>query len=228
VGHKLPQQVVKQQQAVAAAQNHMMHGQAHQYKQQPVSHMMYDESLNPVVVFNNNHVDGAGYAPATTTGHFQQQFNRPAGLKTQQQQQQFRSNSQDEYVHRFCAASSSDPNQQIWVPREEAGGCGGETDHMVMTDESAAAAANMADLSLEDDPTAFTIKRHLIQLQEEQKQVDVLKKIIEQKLKVQLPQVASVEELGVALADGVILCHLMNQIFPRAIQIIHVPSLALV
>ena len=106
-------------------------------------------------------------------------------------------------------------NQQIWIPREDL--------TVPLTDEDEE--NNGADLDMLD-PTAFTIKRHLIQIQEEQKQVELLKRIIEQKLKVQLPHVASVEELGMALADGVILCHLVNQIFPRAIQIIHVPSLA--
>jgi hypothetical protein len=78
---------------------------------------------------------------------------------------------------------------------------------------------------------AFTIRRHIVQVQEEQKQIETLKKIIETKLKIQLPAVmqsalSSQDELGVALADGVILCHLMNQIMPRAIQLIHVPTLA--
>ena len=75
---------------------------------------------------------------------------------------------------------------------------------------------------------AFTIRRHFIQIQEEQKQIETLKKTIESKLKIQLPSASSIDEIGVALADGVILCHLMNQIFPRAVQIIHVPSLAMV
>ena len=67
-------------------------------------------------------------------------------------------------------------------------------------------------------------------MQEEQKQIDTLRKSIESKLKIQLPQAStsSAEEFGVALSDGVVLCHLMNQIFPRAIQIIHVPSMAVV
>lgn len=75
---------------------------------------------------------------------------------------------------------------------------------------------------------AFTIRRHIIQVQEEQKQIDALRKAIESKLKVQLPSASTIDELGVTLADGVILCHLVNQIFPRAVQVIHVPSLAMV
>lgn len=94
--------------------------------------------------------------------------------------------------------------QQVWVPRDDLPN----------------------DLDNNEMNSAFTMRRHLLQIQEDQKQIEMLKKTIEQKLKVQLPN--SVDELGVALSDGVILCHLINQIFPRAVQIIHVPSLAMV
>lgn len=107
--------------------------------------------------------------------------------------------------------------QQIWVPREE----------------SLQTQINLLhgkEMNIESDNInpAFTIRRHFIQIQEEQKLIDTLKKSIEAKLKIQLPSANSVEEMGVSLADGVVLCHLMNQIFPRAVQIIHVPSMAMV
>jgi hypothetical protein len=77
---------------------------------------------------------------------------------------------------------------------------------------------------------AFTIRRHIVQIQEEQKQIESLRKSIEAKLKIQLPlsTTSSAEEFALTLADGVVLCHLMNQIFPRAVQIIHVPTMAVV
>lgn len=46
-----------------------------------------------------------------------------------------------------------------------------------------------------------------------------LRKIIESKLKIKLPQ-----DVGEALQDGVILCHLANQLRPRSIMCIHIPS----
>jgi hypothetical protein len=113
---------------------------------------------------------------------------------------------------------SQPQQQQIWVPREE----------------SLQTQINLLhgkEINIETDINinpAFTIRRHFIQIQEEQKLIDSLKKSIEAKLKIQLPSANSVEEMGVSLADGVVLCHLMNQIFPRAVQIIHVPSMAMV
>lgn len=68
----------------------------------------------------------------------------------------------------------------------------------------------------------FTIRRQIIQTQEEAKQIEALKKLIESNLNVQLP--GSCEEIGQRLADGVILCHLMNQMYPHSILPIHVPS----
>lgn len=76
--------------------------------------------------------------------------------------------------------------------------------------------------------SAFTIRRHLIQMEQEQKQAEAVRKAIESKLKIQLPVTNTVEELATCLADGVVLCHLMNQVFPRAIQMIHLPSLSMV
>lgn len=46
---------------------------------------------------------------------------------------------------------------------------------------------------------------------------------IESRLKVLLP-----EDVGAALMDGVVLCHLANHICPRSVASIHVPSPAVV
>ncbi|XP_041349958.1 leucine-rich repeat and calponin homology domain-containing protein 2-like isoform X8 [Gigantopelta aegis] len=65
----------------------------------------------------------------------------------------------------------------------------------------------------------FTIRRqHEMQLEEIQ-QMDQLRNTIESRLKVTLP-----DNLPEALKDGVVLCHLANQIRPRSVASIHVPS----
>lgn len=46
---------------------------------------------------------------------------------------------------------------------------------------------------------------------------------IETRLKICLP-----EDLGSALMDGVVLCHLVNHVRPRSVASIHVPSPAVV
>lgn len=137
--------------------------------------------------------------------------------------------------------------QQIWVPREEMMSPTQQMSHYNTqhhhhhhhtaiipkpqpTPQQNLTLCNGKELpsDLQNINPAFTIRRHIIQIQEEQKQIETLKKSIETKLKIQLPATNSIEELGVALSDGVVLCHLMNSIFPRAIQIIHVPSLPVV
>lgn len=179
------------------------------YKATP-HQMMYDESLNPIVMFGNNIEPSKHSSNPYAVGNLYNRTSRPTSVNpTTTNNNVNRSSSQD---HMTSNNNKFNTSQQIWVPRDD-----------FLMDETRE--DTTADLM---DPTAFTIKRHLLQIQEEQKQVELLKRIIEQKLKVQLPQVASVEELGVALADGVILCHLMNQIFPRSIQLIHVPSLSMV
>ncbi|KAJ3590683.1 hypothetical protein NHX12_008632 [Muraenolepis orangiensis] len=54
---------------------------------------------------------------------------------------------------------------------------------------------------------------------EEAQQVEQLRKNIEARLKVSLPS-----DLGAALTDGVVLCHLANHVRPRSVSSIHVPS----
>ncbi|XP_076356306.1 DISP complex protein LRCH3-like isoform X2 [Tachypleus tridentatus] len=68
------------------------------------------------------------------------------------------------------------------------------------------------------DPN-FTFRRELEKAREEQELIEKLRRIIETRLKVTLP-----DDLGSALMDGVVLCHLANQVRPRSVCSIHVPS----
>ncbi|XP_051869229.1 leucine-rich repeat and calponin homology domain-containing protein 1 isoform X2 [Pristis pectinata] len=65
----------------------------------------------------------------------------------------------------------------------------------------------------------FTIRRKMEQMREEKEHIEQLRENIETRLKINLP-----EEIGAALMDGVVLCHLVNQIRPRSVLSIHVPS----
>nr|XP_023416160.1 leucine-rich repeat and calponin homology domain-containing protein 3 isoform X2 [Cavia porcellus] len=65
------------------------------------------------------------------------------------------------------------------------------------------------------DPTECITR----QREEELKLIDQLRKHIEYRLKVSLPC-----DLGAALTDGVVLCHLANHVRPRSVPSIHVPS----
>ncbi|XP_077339377.1 leucine-rich repeat and calponin homology domain-containing protein 1 isoform X3 [Lithobates pipiens] len=73
--------------------------------------------------------------------------------------------------------------------------------------------------NLESVDPQFTIRRKMEQLREEKELLDNLRENIEIRLKICLP-----EDLGSALMDGVVLCHLVNQIRPRSVGSIHVPS----
>ncbi|XP_069614379.1 leucine-rich repeat and calponin homology domain-containing protein 1 isoform X1 [Ranitomeya imitator] len=73
--------------------------------------------------------------------------------------------------------------------------------------------------NLEAIDPQFTIRRKMEQMREEKELVDSLRENIEMRLKICLP-----EDLGFALMDGVVLCHLVNQIRPRSVGSIHVPS----
>ncbi|KAF6728833.1 Leucine-rich repeat and calponin homology domain-containing protein 2 [Oryzias melastigma] len=68
------------------------------------------------------------------------------------------------------------------------------------------------------DPS-FTIRRKMEHLREEIEQIGLLRQNIESRLKVLLP-----DDVGAALMDGVVLCHLANHISPRSVCSIHVPS----
>ncbi|MEE6509639.1 hypothetical protein FKM82_027098 [Ascaphus truei] len=60
---------------------------------------------------------------------------------------------------------------------------------------------------------------HSKQRREELEVTEQLRKNIESRLKVSLPN-----DLGAALTDGVVLCHLANHVRPRSVPSIHVPS----
>ncbi|CAL1573599.1 unnamed protein product [Knipowitschia caucasica] len=68
------------------------------------------------------------------------------------------------------------------------------------------------------DPS-FTMRRKMEHLREELEQIALLRQNIESRLKVLLP-----DDVGAALMDGVVLCHLANHISPRLVSSIHVPS----
>ncbi|CAF1054326.1 unnamed protein product [Adineta ricciae] len=71
------------------------------------------------------------------------------------------------------------------------------------------------------DNSIFSMQRHTFHSKEENIQLEQMKKIIEDRLKVTLP-----DDIAYALSDGVVLCHFINQIRPRSVQSIHVPSQA--
>ncbi|KAG8448342.1 hypothetical protein GDO86_015435 [Hymenochirus boettgeri] len=68
------------------------------------------------------------------------------------------------------------------------------------------------------DP-GFTMRRKMEHLREEREQIKQLRNNLESRLKVILP-----DDIGAALMDGVVLCHLANHIRPRSVASIHVPS----
>ncbi|XP_006884613.1 PREDICTED: leucine-rich repeat and calponin homology domain-containing protein 1-like [Elephantulus edwardii] len=73
--------------------------------------------------------------------------------------------------------------------------------------------------NLESVDPQFTIRRKMEQMREEKELVEQLRESIEMRLKVSLH-----EDLGAALMDGVVLCHLVNHVRPRSVASIHVPS----
>ncbi|KAM5276263.1 DISP complex protein LRCH3 isoform 6-T6 [Hipposideros larvatus] len=69
------------------------------------------------------------------------------------------------------------------------------------------------------DSTDSITRQNSRQREEELELIDQLRKHIEHRLKVSLPC-----DLGAALTDGVVLCHLANHVRPRSVPSIHVPS----
>uniref|UniRef100_H0WVE6 Leucine rich repeats and calponin homology domain containing 3 n=1 Tax=Otolemur garnettii TaxID=30611 RepID=H0WVE6_OTOGA len=69
------------------------------------------------------------------------------------------------------------------------------------------------------DATDSVTRQNSKQREEELELIDQLRKHIEYRLKVSLPC-----DLGAALTDGVVLCHLANHVRPRSVPSIHVPS----
>ncbi|XP_042313328.1 DISP complex protein LRCH3 isoform X9 [Sceloporus undulatus] len=80
---------------------------------------------------------------------------------------------------------------------------------------SSPASATTPAISSEDHCTNHSSKLR----EEEAELIEQLRKNIEARLKVSLPS-----DLGAALTDGVVLCHLANHVRPRSVPSIHVPS----
>ncbi|XP_050819748.1 DISP complex protein LRCH3 isoform X4 [Gopherus flavomarginatus] len=70
-----------------------------------------------------------------------------------------------------------------------------------------------------NDSTDSRARQNSRQREEELELIEQLRKNIESRLKVPLPS-----DLGAALTDGVVLCHLANHVRPRSVPSIHVPS----
>ncbi|XP_062484988.1 DISP complex protein LRCH3 isoform X6 [Pezoporus occidentalis] len=74
-------------------------------------------------------------------------------------------------------------------------------------------------LSPANDAADPRVRQNSKQREEELELIEQLRKNIESRLKVSLPS-----DLGAALTDGVVLCHLANHVRPRSVPSIHVPS----
>ncbi|XP_061204789.1 DISP complex protein LRCH3 isoform X6 [Neopsephotus bourkii] len=74
-------------------------------------------------------------------------------------------------------------------------------------------------LSPANDAADPRVRQSSKQREEELELIEQLRKNIESRLKVSLPS-----DLGAALTDGVVLCHLANHVRPRSVPSIHVPS----
>lgn len=70
---------------------------------------------------------------------------------------------------------------------------------------------------------SFTMRREFDRQKEETELIEQLRKSIDSRLKMTLPK-----DIGSALTDGVVLCHLANHVRPRSVGSIHVPSPAVV
>ena len=77
-------------------------------------------------------------------------------------------------------------------------------------------------VSADGSPSSFTIRREEQRLREDVQIVRGMRSQLETRLKIQLPD--SPAELSKSLSDGVVLCHLINHLRPRAVPTIHVPS----
>ncbi|NWV45506.1 LRCH3 protein, partial [Daphoenositta chrysoptera] len=82
--------------------------------------------------------------------------------------------------------------------------------------KKAVASSSTCALSPANDSADPRVRR---QREEELELIEQLRKNIEARLKVSLPS-----DLGAALTDGVVLCHLANHVRPRSVPSIHVPS----
>ncbi|XP_054060522.1 DISP complex protein LRCH3 isoform X14 [Rissa tridactyla] len=85
--------------------------------------------------------------------------------------------------------------------------------------QTAATSSSTRALSPANDSADPRIRQNSKQREEELELIEQLRKNIESRLKVSLPS-----DLGAALTDGVVLCHLANHVRPRSVPSIHVPS----
>ncbi|KAM9544281.1 DISP complex protein LRCH3 isoform 10-T10 [Guaruba guarouba] len=83
----------------------------------------------------------------------------------------------------------------------------------------AVASSSTCALSPANDAADPRVRQNSKQREEELELIEQLRKNIESRLKVSLPS-----DLGAALTDGVVLCHLANHVRPRSVPSIHVPS----
>ncbi|XP_057283089.1 DISP complex protein LRCH3 isoform X9 [Pezoporus wallicus] len=82
-----------------------------------------------------------------------------------------------------------------------------------------AVSSSTCTLSPANDAADPRVRQNSKQREEELELIEQLRKNIESRLKVSLPS-----DLGAALTDGVVLCHLANHVRPRSVPSIHVPS----
>ncbi|XP_061862107.1 DISP complex protein LRCH3 isoform X12 [Colius striatus] len=87
------------------------------------------------------------------------------------------------------------------------------------TTQTAVTSSSTRALSPANDSTDPRARQNSKQREEELELIEQLRKNIESRLKVSLPS-----DLGAALTDGVVLCHLANHVRPRSVPSIHVPS----
>ncbi|NXU01599.1 LRCH3 protein, partial [Buphagus erythrorhynchus] len=85
--------------------------------------------------------------------------------------------------------------------------------------KKAVASSSTCALSPANDSADPRVRQNSKQREEELELIEQLRKHIESRLKVSLPS-----DLGAALTDGVVLCHLANHVRPRSVPSIHVPS----
>ncbi|KAF4796046.1 Leucine-rich repeat and calponin like proteiny domain-containing protein 3 [Turdus rufiventris] len=87
------------------------------------------------------------------------------------------------------------------------------------TAQTAVASSSTCALSPANDSADPRVRQNSKQREEELELIEQLRRNIESRLKVSLPS-----DLGAALTDGVVLCHLANHVRPRSVPSIHVPS----
>ncbi|NXK37246.1 LRCH3 protein, partial [Piprites chloris] len=85
--------------------------------------------------------------------------------------------------------------------------------------KKAVASSSIRALAPANDSADPQVRQNSKQREEELELIEQLRKNIESRLKVSLPS-----DLGAALTDGVVLCHLANHVRPRSVPSIHVPS----